>query len=144
MSQRFQNPDDLNEFLAVPRLAILMYQRSEPSPAGVPVWFDWDGRTLRMFSGRGSPKVRYLQENPAASVLVTNHVGEPEGWVAFDGEIEVGEFEASAWESLIDRVAPRYWDVTNPDYADEISNWRQSPSSFVSLTMQPSKVRSGA
>lgn len=144
MSKRFPTEADINEFLATPRLAILMYQRSVTAPTGVPVWFDWDGATLRLFSGRSSPKVQRLQESPTASVLVTNHVGEPEGWVAFDGEIVVSEFERSDWESLIDRVAPRYWDLSDEGYADEIAGWRSSPESFAALTMTPERIRSGA
>ena len=64
-----------------------------------------------MFAGASSAKIKYLRENPNASVLVTNHVGEPEGWVAFDGRIEIAEFTTEDWQQLIDRVAPKYWDL---------------------------------
>lgn len=37
------NADDAKRdaFLATPRLAILMMNREEPAPIGVPVWFEW-------------------------------------------------------------------------------------------------------
>ena len=107
MSKRFPTSEARNAFLREPRLAILMYQGKRPSPTGIPVWFDWDGHALRMFAGADSAKIKHLHENPNASVLVTNHIGEPEGWVAFDGTIEISDFEDEDWQQLIDRVAPR-------------------------------------
>ena len=75
-------PDPLSEeakreaFLATPRLAILMMNRTHPAPIGVPVWFDWNGSKVEMFAEAGTPKVRRLQRDPNASVVVTNAVGE--------------------------------------------------------------------
>ena len=73
---------------------------------GIPVWFDWDGEVVRMFVGKDTPKVHRLRRDPKASVLVTNHIDEPERWVAFDGLVSItdtGGFE------LAERLAPRYW-----------------------------------
>ena len=144
MAKRFETQQEIDSFLKEPRLAILIYQGKRPSPTGIPVWFDWDGQALRMFTGADSAKIKYLRENPNASVLVTNHVGEPEGWVAFDGTIEISDFGAEDWQQLIDRVAPRYWDLNREPYGEEIKNWRASPQMFSSLTMIPDRIRSGA
>ena len=144
MGKRFSSEQEMNEFLTEPRLAILMYNRPDSAPLGVPVWFDWDGETLRMFAGRTSPKVKQIKQNPNISVLVTNRVGEPEGWVAFDGEATVTDFEPQDWLSLIDRVAPRYWDLSDPGYAGEIENWRAAPDAFVLLEIKRPVIRSGA
>ena len=97
-----------------------------------------------MFAGASSAKIKYLRENPNASVLVTNHVGEPEGWVAFDGRIEIAEFTTEDRQQLIDRVAPKYWDLNQQVHAEEIKNWRASPQMFTSLTMIPDNIRSVA
>ena len=144
MSKRFSSQQEIDEFLAEPRLAILMYNGKRPAPTGVPVWFDWDGHTLQMFASRTSPKVEQLQKDPNVSVLITNRVGEPEGWVAFDGTVTIGDFAPADWQALIDRVAPRYWDMSESAYADEISNWRAAPEAFVSLALVPDAIRSGA
>ncbi|MEM9621232.1 MAG: pyridoxamine 5'-phosphate oxidase family protein [Pseudomonadota bacterium] len=143
MAERFKTAQEIAHFVAEPRLAILMYSGKGPAPTGVPVWFDWDGQVVRMFAGRTSPKVRWLTENPEVSVLVTNRVGEPEAWVAFDGSVEVQDFAVDEWTTLIDRVAPRYWDLSEPAYAKEIAGWRAAPESFVSLVLVPDKIRSG-
>ena len=148
MAKRFNNQQEINVFLEEPRLAILMYLSASggagPTPVGVPVWFDWDGSTVRMFAGRTSPKVKRLLDNPHISVLVTNKVGEPEAWVAFDGEAVISDFEPNDWTALLDRVAPRYWDLSDDAYAQEIEGWRAAPEAFVSIELQPAKIRSGA
>ena len=144
MSKRFSTSEARDAFLQEPRLAILMYQGKRLSPTGIPVWFDWDGQALRMFAEPDSTKIKHLRENPNGSVLVTNHVGEPEGWVAFDGTIEISDFGAEDWQQLIDRVAPRYWDLNREPYGEVIKNWRASPQMFSSLTMIPDRIRSGA
>lgn len=144
MSKRFPTRQDIDEFLQTPRLAMLMYHGPRPAPTGVPVWFDWDGECVRMFASRTSPKVAHLTDNPNISVLITNNVGEPEGWVAFDGQVRIGDFAADDWQALIDRVAPRYWDLADPGYRNEIDGWRASPEVFVSLELIPDAIRSGA
>ena len=35
-------------FLATPRLGVLMMNR-EPAPIGVPLWFEWNGTTVKCF-----------------------------------------------------------------------------------------------
>ena len=144
MVKRFNSQQEMDTFLETPRLAMLLYNGPRPSPTGVPVWFDWDGSTVRMFAGRGSPKVARLTEDPNVSVLVTNQVGEPEAWVAFDGKVTVSDFEPEDWRALIDRVAPRYWDLSDPGYGSEIEGWRAAPEAFVSLMLKPGAIRSGA
>lgn len=143
MSKRFQNQQEIDAFLKEPRLAILMYNGSGPSPTGVPVWFEWDGAMLRMFTSRSSSKIKWLKENPRISVLVTNRVGEPEGWVAFDGSVSITDFEPDDWTSYIGRVAPRYWDMNDGAYAKEIERWRSVPNAFVALELVPESIRSG-
>jgi len=77
-------------------------------------------------------------------VLVTNRVCEAEGWVAFDGQISISDFASEQWSALLDEVAPKYWDMSNPDYANEIQGWHAAPEAFVSLSLTPQRIRSGA
>ena len=144
MSKGSKTQQEIDAFIEAPRLAILMYQGSRPAPTGVPVWFDWNGKVVRMFAGRTSPKVQALIKNPNISVLVTNSIGEPEGWVAFDGKVIINDFTQQSWSALLDQVAPRYWDLSEPTYAKEIESWHEIPSSFVSLQLTPENIRSGS
>ena len=144
MSKRFKTQQEIDAFIEEPRLAILMYQGKRPAPTGVPVWFDWNGKVVSMFAGRTSPKVQELTKNPNISVLVTNRVGEPEAWVAFDGEVMINDFTQQIWSALLDQVAPKYWDLSEPTYAKEIESWHGMPGAFVSLQLTPEKIRSGS
>lgn len=78
-----------HELLNNVRLGILLSQKANGQPAGVPIWFDWNGEKIQFFAGCDSTKVKRLENNPAISLLVTNNVGEPEGWVAFDGSAKL-------------------------------------------------------
>lgn len=144
MAKRFHTQAEMDAFLEEPRLAMLIYSGSRPAPTGVPVWFDWDGKTVRMFAGRMSPKVSQLTNNPNISVLVTNHVDEQEGWVAFDGRVTIEHFSANDWAQLLNRVAPRYWDLSDSNYAKIVKDWLAMPEAFVSLELVPELIRSGA
>ena len=77
--------EERDRFLAKPRYGILNFLRADGSPIAVPVWFDWTGEAVRIFSSVISPKLKRLQADPRASLLVVNDISEPEAWVAFDG-----------------------------------------------------------
>ena len=128
-------------FLAVNRYGILATLRSDGSPIAIPVWFDWDGDSVKMFTTVASPKLRRLANDARASVLVTNHIDEKEKWVAFDGTVAVsdeGGFE------LAEKLAQRYWDLSDPARASTLEIWRSMKSGWRLLEMVPDKVRSFA
>jgi PPOX class probable F420-dependent enzyme len=123
-----------NAFLAVTRLGMLSTLSDDGAPVTVPVWFEWDGEVIRMFSGATSGKMRRIARDPRASLLVPNAVGEPEGWVAFDGRIEVRDDGAI---ELAERLAPRYWDMNRPDLRAELDGWRRNAASLRLLELRP-------
>ncbi len=139
MAQAFTNDADRDAFLAEPRLAILMTNRPDRAPIGVPVWFEWTGSEVLMFSAPGVPKIKRLQNDPRAMVLVTNRVGEVEAWVSFEGEVEICEDE-DAWP-LVERVAPRYWDVE--EKKGTLAEWHAMKDAFVLLRLKPDRIRNG-
>jgi nitroimidazol reductase NimA-like FMN-containing flavoprotein (pyridoxamine 5'-phosphate oxidase superfamily) len=51
-------PEEVREkFLAKTRYAVLTTLAGDGAPISVPVWFDWDGRAVHIFTGLDSPKV---------------------------------------------------------------------------------------
>ena len=128
-------------FLAVNRYGILSTLRRDGSPIAIPVWFDWDGSSVRMFTYVGSPKLRRLANDARASVLVTNHIDEKEKWVAFDGAVAVND---EGGLELAEKLAQRYWDLGDPGRAAALENWRAMASGWRLLEMVPDRVRTYA
>lgn len=127
-------------FLAEPRIGVLISSRRDGRPLGVPVWFHWDGAAVQMFSAADAPKTKRLAREPWASLLVTNRVGEPERWVAFDGpvRIEQGGFD------LAERLAAAYWDLRDPERAAALEQWRAHRDVFCRMTLTPERIRTGS
>ena len=143
MAKRFSSDQDRDQFLSEPRIASLIYHGSKPTPIGVPVWFDWDSTTIRMFAFRNSPKIKHIRKNPNTSLLIYNHVGEPEGWVAFDGAICLSEVAPDEWHPFLEKIAPKYWNLSEPAYFEEIQKWKRTPELFLWLVLTPNSIRSG-
>jgi PPOX class probable F420-dependent enzyme len=125
-------------FLAMPRLGILATLRDDGAPIAVPVWFEWDGTVVRMFSGAASPKIHRIERDARASLLVTNAVGEGEAWVAFDGPIAVSPDGAM---ELAKRLADRYWDMADAGHRAAVDGWRTTAEHLRTLTLTPRAVR---
>ena len=132
---------DRDAFLAVNRYGILATLRADGSPIAIPVWFDWDGSSVKMFTYIGSPKLRRLANDARASVLVTNHVDEKEKWVAFDGSVAVSD---EGGFDLAEKLAQQYWDLSDPGRASALESWRAMESGWRLLEMVPDRVRTYA
>jgi PPOX class probable F420-dependent enzyme len=133
------NDEERARFLAEPRYGILNTLRSDGTPIGVPVWFDWNGETVRMFSSVVSPKIKRIQRDPRASLLVVNHPTEVEAWVSFDGPVSI--HEKGGFE-LAEELAPRYWDLSDPGRKETLELWRKAAAAMWLLELRPERIRS--
>ena len=132
------NEEERARFLTEPRLGILNTIRSDGSPIGVPLWFDWNGETVRMFSSVLSPKIKRLQADPRASLLVVNHLTEEEAWVSFDGSVSIHE---QGGLELAEELAPRYWDLSDPGRQETLALWRKVAAAMRMLELRPVRIR---
>ena len=130
--------EERDRFLAEPRYGILTILRTDGSPIAVPVWFDWTGEVVRMFTSVVSPKMERLQADPRASLLVVNHVAEHEAWVAFDGIVSIHE---EGGLELAERLSSRYWDLSDPDRQRTLEFWRTAAAALRILELKPTRVR---
>ena len=132
------NLEKREHFLAKTRIGILTTLRRNGSPISVPVWFEWDSETVRIFTGQGSTKVKRLQYDPRMTLLVTNEVDEPEAWVAFDGRATI---ENEGGFALAERLAHRYWDMSEPDHQATVEGWRAKADTLCVITLRPERIR---
>jgi len=131
---------EIEEFLRRrPRLGNLVTLRKDGSPTAAPLWFEWDGSAVRLFTESTSTKLTRIANDPRASFIVANDVGEPEAWVAFDGPATVSN--AGGFE-LAERLASRYWDLNDPGPAKTLAEWRQAAEHLRLISIEPTKIRS--
>ncbi|TBN55563.1 pyridoxamine 5'-phosphate oxidase family protein [Glaciihabitans arcticus] len=99
-------------------------------PAPRPVWFEVAGDDVQIFSLTSSPRVRRLEADPRASIVVSAPMGEPEHCVAVEGSVAVTPDGAL---ELADRLSARYREP------DKLDDW--SGMDLVRIVLTPTKVR---
>jgi PPOX class probable F420-dependent enzyme len=124
-------------FLAEPRYGILTTLRANGAPVSLPVWYEWDGATLRMFCHRVSGKLKRLARDSRATVLVVNHPHELENWVAFDGQIMV---QQEGGLELAERVFDHYYPAGD-ERRSELESWRKMRNDWRLLELRPDSIR---
>ena len=129
-------PQSAHDFLAETRFGTLV-TNADPWPHAVPVWYEWTGTVIEMFSKRERPKNRRLRDDPRCSFVVSSEVAEPVYWVAIDGEATVTPDGAE----LAYAFAPRYWDLSDPELAATFAEWQATPERFERITITPHRVR---
>ncbi|MFI7117054.1 pyridoxamine 5'-phosphate oxidase family protein [Amycolatopsis sp. NPDC049868] len=124
-------PDDL-EFLRRPLHGFLTVADGPVRP----VWFEATGEgAIQLFTPRESPKVRRLDGDPRASIIVAAPVGERERWVSVSGRATV---EPGGAQELAARLAERYWDLEDPAHAGELAGIQTLD--LVRLVIRPERV----
>jgi PPOX class probable F420-dependent enzyme len=125
-------------FLSDRRYAILTTLRMDGTPVSVPVWYEWDGQVLRMFAYETSGKLKRLQDDPRATVLVANHPGEIEKWVSFDGRVTV---HREGGIEMAERVFDLYYPAGDERRA-ALESWREVSDKWRLLELKPDAIRS--
>ncbi|BBY66798.1 pyridoxamine 5'-phosphate oxidase family protein [Mycolicibacterium helvum] len=101
-----------------------------------PVWFEATAEaTIQLFTGPDSLKVRHMGRDPRASLVVVAPVGERERWVSVTGRATV---EPDGATDLAGRLAARYWDLDDPNRADELAEMLAAE--WVRFVIHPTKV----
>src|SRR5438477_9496597 len=130
-------PEQRAAFLAEARIAKLVTLYPDGSPTAVPVWFEWDRRQARIFTGRDSEKVRRIRADPRVCLTVDVAVGETESWVTLEGTAAIEEHGAI---ELARRLAPRYYDAEKA--ARTLRDWEREADDLVVVAVTPRRIRS--
>ncbi|MEX0684004.1 MAG: pyridoxamine 5'-phosphate oxidase family protein [Dehalococcoidia bacterium] len=124
-------------FVSNRRYGILTTLRSDGSPVSVPVWYEWDGHVLWMFCYEKGGKLKRLQHDARATVLVVNHPDEMETWVAFDGRITIHK---EGGLELAERVFDHYY-LNGDKRRAALDSWREMKDQWRLLELKPDTVR---
>ena len=123
-------------FLRETRIATLVTLNEDGSPNALPLWYEWDGERLRMFTQSETGKLRRLKRDPRACVSVADPVGALEAWVTVEGTVEMKE---EGGRELALRLAERYYSL---DRAERTIRAWSKLEGWVLLELTPSRIRS--
>lgn len=132
-------PEQHDAFLRDTRIAKLVTLYADGSPTVVPIWYEWDGEHARMFTSRGSEKVRRITSDPRVCLSVEEGVGVAEAWVTIEGTAMV---EEDGGIELARRLARRYYEPRQAE--DAITRWEAMADQWVVLVITPKRIRSQA
>ena len=126
-------------FLMAPRIGTLSMLTASGAPIAIPIWYDWDGERVRMFTSGGSAKVARIRRDPRACLTVAEPAGVPEAWVSIEGQAWIEEGTGFA---LARRLAPRYYP---PEQAERtLVSWGRVAAEWVTIIIEPGRIRSSA
>jgi general stress protein 26 len=125
------------EFLRRPLHGFLSVAAAPLPPQPRPVWFEATAEgTVQLFTAPDSLKVRRLNSDPRASIVIAAPVGERERWVSIAGNVTV---EPDGAHDLAARLAARYWDLDDPARAADLAEILATDQ--VRLVIHPGTVR---
>jgi PPOX class probable F420-dependent enzyme len=124
-------------FLAERRYGTLTTLRRDGAPVSLPVWYEWDSKTLRMFCHVASRKLKRLRQDTRVTVLVANHPDEAENWVSFDGRVVVRD---EGGLEFAERVFDRYYPAGDARRS-ALDSWRTMKDEWRLLELTPTAIR---
>lgn len=128
--------DDLS-LLSRPLYGLLSTADGPRPPQPRPVWFETTAAgEIQLFSGPDTVRVRQLRRDPRATLVVTAPVGERERWVSVAGPVTIS---ADGGPPLVERLAARYWNLTDPVRAGELAELLRHE--WLRLVIHPETVR---
>ena len=115
------------------RLGMVTTLRRDGSPCTVPLWYDWDGTTVRFFSGATTAKLKRVRNDSRITLTVSSEMDEDlYRWVSFEGRATVSRAGA---RNLAVALARRYSDQApdNPGGRELIATFEGMPEEYIRL-----------
>ena len=95
---------EIETFLAEPRIAHLVTLRATGTPHVAPVWFLWDEGSAVVMADSGSVKLRNIRRNPAVALSIAT-TERPLSYVVLEGPAEVTD---EGLDTMIERICVHY------------------------------------
>ena len=128
----------IDNLLGQTMIGFLSTLNQDGSPNTMPLWYEWDGERILMFSGAEAAKIRRLRRDPRAALCIAEGIGVMEAWVSVEGTAEVID-DIQRTRDFACRLAERYYE---PDRAKQaIESWSKADG-MVLLDLTPTRIRS--
>ena len=124
-------PEQIDGYLAQPRVADLVTLNADGSPHIAPVWYHYDGAVVKVFTETGAVKVRNIRRDGRAALSVAAP-GPPNGYVIVNGNAAV----AAGDPDDVRAMAKRY--MSEQDAAAYIAELQGAE--FCAITIAPTKI----
>ena len=131
-----KSKNEIDTFLKETRIGTLCTVNLDGSLNALPLWYDWDGEKIRMFSSRDTGKVRRLTQDSRACLSVHDPVGAKEAWVTVEGTVEI---RGEGGRELACAKAAIYYEGEKS--RKTIEAWEKADD-WVLLELTPTRIRS--
>jgi PPOX class probable F420-dependent enzyme len=129
-----QSREQIDDVLRQPRIGLLGTLNKDGSPNSMPLWYEWDGEKIRMFTFANAGKLRRLKNDPRACLTVADGVDVPGNWVSVEGNVEI---LSAGGRELACRLAVDYYEPEQAKNAIEV--W--SDADLILLELNPTRIR---
>ena len=123
-------------FLRKTRIGTLCTLNRDGSPNAMPLWYEWDGEKIRMFSSPDTGKVRRLSKDTRACLSVEDPVGAMEAYVTVEGNVEILD---EGGKALALKLAGIYYEGERREKT--LASWSKEED-WVLLELTPTQIRS--
>ncbi len=130
------NNEEIQAFLQRPIIADMATVRSDGSPHVAPVWYLWNGETVKVMSEPTAVKVRNIRHDPRVSLsIATNR--EPYEYAIVKGTAALSEIGAPEVRELLWEISIHY---RGQEAGERYAEQTFKEISFVILTVTPEKI----
>jgi PPOX class probable F420-dependent enzyme len=128
-------PEELDDFLAAPKVAILATLYADGSTLLAPVWHEWSDGGFTIVIDGNDPKIRNLRRDPRASVVVAEDEPPYRG-IEVRGE---AKFLDTTARPILRRLAERYLGDRDANaYLERMGDW---PEKAAAVRVEPGVLR---
>jgi PPOX class probable F420-dependent enzyme len=131
-------PNDLEQFVAAPRIGVLGYVRKNGTANQVPIWYAYEDGCFKMTTTTNSPKAKALARDGRASLMIQDETP-PYRAVIVEGRVKIGPTPVKGGTSS--SLAVRYFGLLGGREYERMTAEEYEKAGLVELTLVPERVR---
>lgn len=137
-SQPAFRPDDLERFVAAPRIAILAYAKRDGTVAQAPIWYRYENGRFAMVTSRTAPKAKALARAGKACLTIQDEMP-PYRAVIIDGDVTITD--APLEGGITSWLATHYFGKLGGAEYEKMTLEDNRKTGLVQITITPTRVR---
>jgi len=130
--------DDLERFVAAPRVAILAYTKRDGCPAQAPIWYQYRNGRFYMVTATTSPKAHALRRQGRACLTIQDEMP-PYRAVIVDGSVTLSD--APLEGGITSGLAVRYFGKVGGHEYEKMSAEDNRKTGLTLIAFEPERVR---